>query len=131
MRSVVVAVGIVFSSRRRHTRSLCDWSSDVCSSDLCTKHDNTATCTADTSGSTGSASQEVTVCVGEDLGVSKTATPSFTRQYLWSISKAVDKTLVKQIGGTATFTYTVNAAETGFSGGSWKVTGQNTVTNPN
>src|SRR5437588_11584975 len=26
-----------FSSRRRHTRSLCDWSSDVCSSDL-TRH---------------------------------------------------------------------------------------------
>src|SRR5438034_1329730 len=25
-----------FSSRRRHTRSLCDWSSDVCSSDLIT-----------------------------------------------------------------------------------------------
>src|SRR5438034_8174169 len=25
-----------FSSRRRHTRSLCDWSSDVCSSDLTT-----------------------------------------------------------------------------------------------
>src|SRR5260221_8938898 len=25
-----------FSSRRRHTRSLCDWSSDVCSSDLST-----------------------------------------------------------------------------------------------
>src|SRR5260221_6632515 len=24
----------LFSSRRRHTRSLCDWSSDVCSSDL-------------------------------------------------------------------------------------------------
>src|SRR5215211_8822871 len=23
-----------FSSRRRHTRSLCDWSSDMCSSDL-------------------------------------------------------------------------------------------------
>src|SRR5476649_3057927 len=23
-----------FSGRRRHTRSLCDWSSDVCSSDL-------------------------------------------------------------------------------------------------
>src|SRR5260221_552395 len=23
-----------FSSKRRHTRSLCDWSSDVCSSDL-------------------------------------------------------------------------------------------------
>src|SRR5260221_6771302 len=25
---------LVFASRRRHTRSLCDWSSDVCSSDL-------------------------------------------------------------------------------------------------
>ena len=27
-------VEFFFSSRRRHTRSLCDWSSDVCSSDL-------------------------------------------------------------------------------------------------
>src|SRR5438132_10964037 len=29
-----VLVFFFFSSRRRHTRSLCDWSSDVCSSDL-------------------------------------------------------------------------------------------------
>src|SRR5260221_9183587 len=28
-----------FSSRRRHTRSLCDWSSDVCSSDLADRSD--------------------------------------------------------------------------------------------
>src|SRR5260221_8547063 len=28
-----------FSSRRRHTRSLCDWSSDVCSSDLGLAHE--------------------------------------------------------------------------------------------
>src|SRR4030066_1726487 len=27
-----------FSSRRRHTRFKCDWSSDVCSSDLCAGH---------------------------------------------------------------------------------------------
>src|SRR5260221_7209791 len=27
-------LGFFFSSKRRHTRSLCDWSSDVCSSDL-------------------------------------------------------------------------------------------------
>src|SRR5690242_21264740 len=26
-----------FSSRRRHTRLTCDWSSDVCSSDLCSR----------------------------------------------------------------------------------------------
>src|SRR5215211_9259931 len=31
---VVSWVFFFFSSRRRHTRSLCDWSSDVCSSDL-------------------------------------------------------------------------------------------------
>src|SRR5260221_7261118 len=30
----VQTCGLFFSSRRRHTRSLCDWSSDVCSSDL-------------------------------------------------------------------------------------------------
>src|SRR5690606_40254832 len=40
VRSVVrrfggVAVGFFFSSRRRHTRFSRDWSSDVCSSDLC------------------------------------------------------------------------------------------------
>src|SRR5438034_6299453 len=33
MSSAFVSV-FFFSSRRRHTRSLCDWSSDVCSSDL-------------------------------------------------------------------------------------------------
>src|SRR5438034_5263444 len=31
---VLFFVIFFFSSRRRHTRSLCDWSSDVCSSDL-------------------------------------------------------------------------------------------------
>src|SRR5215211_2477968 len=35
MRSqVAIRSWFFFSSRRRHTRSLCDWSSDVCSSDL-------------------------------------------------------------------------------------------------
>src|SRR6476646_1264733 len=32
--SIASRVGCCFSSRRRHTRSLGDWSSDVCSSDL-------------------------------------------------------------------------------------------------
>src|SRR5438132_8852853 len=31
---MVLRCGFFFSSRTRHTRSLCDWSSDVCSSDL-------------------------------------------------------------------------------------------------
>src|SRR5260221_9315057 len=33
MMSEFYTYAIIFSSRRRHTRSLCDWSSDVCSSD--------------------------------------------------------------------------------------------------
>src|SRR5260221_12497479 len=31
---IILYIFFFFSSRRRHTRSLCDWSSDVCSSDL-------------------------------------------------------------------------------------------------
>src|SRR5215211_1188513 len=31
---MAIRFSFFFSSRRRHTRSLCDWSSDVCSSDL-------------------------------------------------------------------------------------------------
>src|SRR5215204_6405301 len=34
MFTIRLTVFFFFSSRRRHTRSLCDWSSDVCSSDL-------------------------------------------------------------------------------------------------
>lgn len=68
---------------------------------------------------------------GVDLTVSKTATPAFTRTYNWSIQKLVDKTLVEQFGGTVTFNYTVNVAETGFVDSGWQVTGQITVTNPN
>src|SRR4030066_777595 len=34
MCSVWIVVFFFFSSRRRHTRFKCDWSSDVCSSDL-------------------------------------------------------------------------------------------------
>src|SRR2546430_8060227 len=33
--SIFLEFFFFFSSRRRHTRFDCDWSSDVCSSDLC------------------------------------------------------------------------------------------------
>ena len=36
-RVVFMGTCFFFSSRRRHTRLLCDWSSDVCSSDLLIK----------------------------------------------------------------------------------------------
>src|SRR5260221_10313404 len=41
--SVVTRLSFFFSSRRRHTRSLCDWSSDVCSSDLAAQGTNILT----------------------------------------------------------------------------------------
>src|SRR5438874_9996470 len=36
--SAIISTFFFFSSRRRHTRSLRDWSSDVCSSDLQCSH---------------------------------------------------------------------------------------------
>jgi hypothetical protein len=65
------------------------------------------------------------------LTVSKTAVPSFTRTYAWDGDKAVDKTLVKQVSGNATFTYTVNAAVAGHTDSAWQVIGKITVSNPN
>ena len=97
----------------------------------CVSYDNTATFTTNSTGTTGSASKTVKVCEGADLTVTKTAVPAFTRTYNWSITKDVDKTLVKQIGGSATFNYTVNAAETGFTDSGWAASGQITVSNPN
>ena len=67
----------------------------------------------------------------QDLTIIKTATPTFTRTYSWSIAKAVDKTLVQQVGGSATFNYTVNVNQTGFSDSAWAMTGTITITNPN
>jgi hypothetical protein len=103
----------------------------------CTPHQNTASfATIDGTGTgdvfvpdqTGSDSQTVTVCVGTDLTVSKTATPAFTRTYKWKIDKAADKSLAVP-GGTVN--YTVTATETGFTDRGWKVTGTITVHNPN
>jgi len=68
---------------------------------------------------------------GVDLTITKTANPTFTRTYTWDISKAVDKTLVEQFGGTATFNYTVHEWQTGFVDSDWAVTGNITVSNPN
>lgn len=97
----------------------------------CAAYDNTATFTTNTTGTTDSAGQTVKLCEGADVTVTKTATPDFKRTYHWTISKDVDKTLVKQVGGSATFNYTVKAAGTGFTDSDWAVAGKITVTNPN
>jgi hypothetical protein len=93
----------------------------------CATHDNTAAITE----TNQTADKSVRVCGGSDLAVSKTALTAFLRTYNWTISKAVDKTLVEQFGGTATFNYTVKAGETGFADSGWQVSGTITVTNPN
>jgi hypothetical protein len=94
----------------------------------CVLYDNTATFTTNDTGATDSASQTVTLCRGADLTVSKTANPTFTRTYRWSIYKSVDQTHFEPSG---TAHYTVHVAETGFADSGWKTTGSITVTNPN
>ena len=97
----------------------------------CTNYSNTATFTTNTTGTTSQSSQTVTLCVGRDLQVSKTSTPSFSRTYGWTITKSADKAMVEQIGGTATFRYTVRVDQTSATSGAWFATGSITLTNPN
>src|SRR5262245_48546551 len=107
--------------------------SRIVSSDpgTCTTVTNTATFTTNDTGTTGSDTASAMVCVGADLTVEKTATPSFKRTYNWDISKSVDKTEIDNSGGPATFNYTVKVDETGFTDSYWQVTGTIKVTNPN
>jgi hypothetical protein len=78
-------------------------------------------------------------CVGDcnpspaaDLTISKDATGAFDQKYIWSITKDVDKTLVQNIGGTATFTYTVKLTHDGGTTPlNYGVAGTISVFNPN
>ncbi len=94
----------------------------------CTDYTNTATISE-----TGQDDDvTVTVCVGQDLTVEKTATASYDRTYHWLIDKAVDKTRVDiAAGGTATFNYDVTVTPDGFTDSGWTLAGTITVTNPN
>jgi hypothetical protein len=65
------------------------------------------------------------------LTITKTATPSFTRTFGWSITKDVDKPLVEQIGGTATFNYTVKVTKDAGTDSAWGVNGTISISNPN
>ncbi len=63
--------------------------------------------------------------------VSKDASGSYDKTFTWTIAKSVDKTVVKQIGGSATFNYTVSVSHDSGTDSNVKVTGTITVTNPN
>jgi hypothetical protein len=68
---------------------------------------------------------------GLPLTIVKDADGSFNNTYAWTIDKAVDKTLVKQVGGNATFTYTVTSTHDGGTISAVKVNGKISVYNPN
>jgi hypothetical protein len=67
----------------------------------------------------------------KDLTITKDADGSNKNTYAWTISKDVDKTIVKQIGGSATFTYTIKVTHDGGTISDVKVTGTISVFNPN
>ena len=99
----------------------------------CSSDQNTATGVTNTTGTeVDSNTVTVTDCQGADLTVTKTATPSFTRTYGWSILKSVDKTKVTIDPWTsATFNYTVNVSHDGGADSAFAVSGTITVKNPN
>lgn len=93
----------------------------------CTTHDNTATIVE----TNQSDSQEVSVCVGADMTVSKTASPAYHRTVTWAIDKNADATRAEIADNeSATFQYTVDVTKTVTQSG-WVVNGSITVTNPN
>jgi hypothetical protein len=71
------------------------------------------------------------VTLGQPLTITKDADGANDRTFAWDISKAVDKTLVEQIGGSATFTYTVSVTHDAGTVSGVSVTGTISVYNPN
>ncbi len=63
--------------------------------------------------------------------VTKTADGAYNTTWTWDASKTVDKTLVTQIGGSATFNYTVTVTHDNGTNSDVKVTGTISVFNPN
>ena len=78
------------------------------------------------------AKKTVTVCVGKDLTIAKTATASLDRTYKWLIDKSVDKTLINIAdGGIATFNYDVTVTPDGYTDSGYTLGGTITINNPN
>jgi hypothetical protein len=75
--------------------------------------------------------QEAEVQPGLPLTLTKDASGSDKNAYGWTITKDVDKTSVKQVGGSATFTYTIKVTHDGGTISDVKVTGTISVFNPN
>jgi hypothetical protein len=68
---------------------------------------------------------------GLALTVTKDAAGAYDNTYKWNIDKSVDKTVVKQVGGNATFNYTVTVGHEAGAISNVSVTGKIDVFNPN
>lgn len=90
---------------------------------------NTATVTEGTSGQTSTDDAQATVnCLR--LTVTKTATPSFTRAWTWTVDKtSTDSTLTLALGQTFLEPYSVTYQATSHDS-AWNVAGSITVTSP-
>ncbi|MFL4476393.1 LPXTG cell wall anchor domain-containing protein, partial [Paeniglutamicibacter sp. MACA_103] len=100
----------------------------------CDDHTNTAIVTEDgwNQATLDSASKQVTVCVEENLEVTKDVTATFDRDYDWKIEKDVDKTSFNVDGdGNVVANYTVTATQNGHTDSGWNLGGKITVHNPN
>lgn len=75
--------------------------------------------------------QEGEITPPEAPTIVKDATGSYDKTYHWTITKDVDKTLVKQVGGNATFNYTITVTHDGGTVSNVSVSGTITVFNPN
>jgi hypothetical protein len=75
--------------------------------------------------------QEGEVTPGNPLTVTKDADGAYKNKYAWTITKDADKTIVKQIGGNAIFTYTITVTPDGGTISDIKVTGTISVSDPN
>jgi hypothetical protein len=67
----------------------------------------------------------------DDLTVTKDAAGAYKTTYTWTIHKDADKTVVKQVGGSATFNYTIGVTPDSGTVSDVKVTGTIKVLNPN
>ena len=67
----------------------------------------------------------------ENLVVSKTVDPTFSRHYDWALTKDVDQSSVVTDAATATFTYVVRATKSAAIDQDYRVTGTISVVNPN
>src|SRR5260221_8780717 len=77
------SLSFFFSSRRRHTRSLCDWSSDVCSSDLTDADTNTG----DDANTDTDAGNDANTDAGNDANSGKDAGNDTDSVIGWSHSR--------------------------------------------